>query len=54
MAYGKKAVMALMGRGIGEDIAARILRNLHETEAEFLRDLLKAEISYARTRRFWD
>jgi ATP-dependent Lhr-like helicase len=54
MAYGKKAVLALMGRGVGEDIAARILRNLHENESEFLRDLLKAEISYARTRRFWD
>jgi ATP-dependent Lhr-like helicase len=54
MAHGKKAVLALMARGIGADAAARILRNLHETEEEFLRDLLKAEISYARTRRFWD
>ncbi len=54
MAYGKKAVITLMARGIGPDIAARILRHLHENEEEFLRDLLKAEVSYARTRRFWD
>jgi len=54
MAHGEKAVLTLMGRGIGVDVAARILRNLHETEEEFLRDLLKAEVSYARTRRFWD
>ncbi|MCK5548362.1 MAG: ATP-dependent helicase, partial [Thermoplasmata archaeon] len=54
MAHGKKAVLALMARGIGVDAAARILRKPHETEEEFLRDLLKAEVSYARTRRFWD
>ncbi len=54
MAHGRKAVVALMGRGVGEDTAARILRGYHETEEDFLRDVLSAEITYARTKRFWD
>jgi ATP-dependent Lhr-like helicase len=54
MAHGRRAVLALMGRGIGEDTAARILRSYHETEEDFLRDVLAAEITYARTKRFWD
>lgn len=51
---GKKAVLALVARGVGVDTAARILANLHETEEEFLRDILRAEINYARTKRFWE
>jgi len=54
MAHGRRAVLALMGRGIGEDTAARILRGYHETEEDFLRDILAAEVTYARTKRFWD
>lgn len=54
MAHGRKAVLALMGRGVGEDTAARILRGYHETEEDFLRDVLAAEVQYARTKRFWD
>src|SRR3989442_1102822 len=54
MAHGRKAVLALMARGVGEDTAARILRGYHETELDFLRDVLGAEITYARTKRFWD
>ena len=60
--YGKIALMALMGRGIGPDTAARILRRYNRMELEkseelylkFLRDILKAELNYARTRGFWD
>ena len=60
--YGKTAIMALMGRGIGPDTAARILRRYNITELEksdelqikFLRNILKAELNYARTRGFWD
>ena len=60
--YGKTALLALMGRGIGPDTAARILRRYNKTELEksdelqirFLRDILKAELNYARTRGFWD
>ena len=54
MAHGRKAVVALMARGVGEDTAARILRGYHETEEDFLRDLPAAEVTYARTKRFWD
>lgn len=52
--HGKRAVLALRARGIGPDTAARILAMHYETEEEFLRRILSAEITYARTRRFWD
>ncbi|MGQ9588132.1 MAG: DEAD/DEAH box helicase, partial [Thermoplasmata archaeon] len=54
MAHGKKAVIALVGRGVGPDTAARILARYHTEEDEFLRDILAAEVTYARTKRFWD
>ncbi len=62
LTYGKHAVMALMGRGIGPDTAARILRRYNaqmleksdELQMKFLKDILKAELNYARTRGFWD
>lgn len=60
--YGKHALLALVGRGIGPDTAARILRKYNivdleksdEMQIRFLRDILKAELNYARTRGFWD
>jgi ATP-dependent Lhr-like helicase len=52
--YGKKAVIALAGRGVGPETAARILSQLRDDEIAFLRDILAAEINYARTRSFWD
>lgn len=62
LTYGKVAIMALVGRGIGPDTAARVLRRYDRMELEkseelqlkFLRDILKAELNYARTRGFWD
>lgn len=54
MSHGKRAVIALVGRGVGPDTAARILARYHLEEDEFLRDLLEAEVNYARTKRFWD
>lgn len=53
-AHGKRAVLALVARGVGPDTAARILARYHADEDEFLRDILAAEITYARTKRFWD
>lgn len=54
VSHGKKAVITLQGRGIGVDTAGRILAKFHETEEDFLRDILKSEVNYARTKRFWD
>ena len=62
LTYGKNAVLALMGRGIGPETAARILRKYNvqmleksdEIHMKFLKDILKAELNYARTRGFWD
>jgi ATP-dependent Lhr-like helicase len=54
MAHGRKAVMALVARGVGPDVAGRILRRYHQEERDFLRDILEAEVNYARTKRFWD
>ena len=62
LSYGKPALLALVGRGIGPDTAARVLRRFNISELEkseelqikFLRDILKAELTYARTRGFWD
>ena len=53
-AHGKRAVLALMARGVGAANAAKILRRYHDSEEDFLRDILTAEVTYARTRRFWD
>ena len=53
LSHGKRAVVALAARGVGVDTAARILNFQHETEEEFLRSLLSAEVQYAKNRRFW-
>ena len=62
LSYGKPGILTLVGRGIGPDTAVRILRkfNVHELlksdelQIKFLREILKAELIYARTRGFWD
>jgi len=54
MAHGRKALMTLVARGVGPDTAARLLQRYYRNEEEFLRDILVAEVLYARTKRFWD
>jgi ATP-dependent Lhr-like helicase len=51
---GRRAALVLAGRGIGPDTAAKILRTLHTDEDEFLRDVMNAEILFAKNKRFWD
>jgi ATP-dependent Lhr-like helicase len=75
--HRKRAIMALMARGVGPTNAGRILARQYKAfadpaewenipgacssiaapdaeELEFLRDILEAEVNYARTKRFWD
>ncbi len=54
MDHGERALMALAARGVGPDTAGRILMRQREDEEAFLRDILQAEVTYARTRQFWD
>ncbi|MCX6814519.1 MAG: DEAD/DEAH box helicase [Candidatus Aenigmarchaeota archaeon] len=49
---GRNAVIALAGRGVGRKAAGRILAKMH-TDDELLQDILRAEQTYARNRRFW-
>ena len=51
---GRRACMTLAGRGIGPDVASRILRTMYTDEDDFLRDILSAEVLYAKNKRFWD
>jgi ATP-dependent Lhr-like helicase len=51
---GRKAVIAMSGRGVGPTTATRVLRRLHRSEDDLYLDILKAEREYARTRLFWD
>lgn len=51
--YGKKALLTFAAYGVGADTAARILAK-QKDGYEFLKEIMQAEINYARTRRFWD
>ena len=51
---GYEAILCLMGRGIGEATAQRILRkHKGKNEESLLKAIHHAEVEYARTRRFW-
>ncbi|MCX6688676.1 MAG: DEAD/DEAH box helicase [Methanoregula sp.] len=52
LSSGKKAVIALSGRGVGPENASRILLTL-ATEDAFYREILKAERSFIQTHRYW-
>ena len=51
---GYDAILCLMGRGIGEATAQRVLRKVRPNDLDSLLHMIhKAEVEYARTRRFW-
>lgn len=50
---GKKAVMALAGRGVGASTAVRLLSRYSASEDDFFKEILAAEKQFARTKRFW-
>ncbi|TFG13466.1 DEAD/DEAH box helicase [Candidatus Thorarchaeota archaeon] len=52
--YGKKALLALAGRGIGPTTASRVLRPGQTDRLTLLHSIAKAEQEYERTRPFWD
>lgn len=52
--HGLEAVMCLMGRGIAEETATRVLRgHIAGERVRLLRAIHNAELNYARTRRYW-
>ncbi|HID73544.1 MAG TPA: hypothetical protein EYP43_00680 [Thermoplasmata archaeon] len=52
--HGDRALMCLAARGVGPTTAARLLRLYGFDELELLRGILNAEVTFARTHRFWD
>ena len=51
---GMDAILALMGRGVGEATCQRLMRKVERGDIEGLLEAIHlAEIEYARTRRFW-
>ena len=54
LAHGKRGALVLAARGVGPQTAMRILRKPYDTEEQFLREILKAEVHFAKTKRFWD
>jgi ATP-dependent Lhr-like helicase len=52
LSSGKKAIIALAGRGVGPEAAARIL-NTFASGDNFYREILKAERKFVQTHRFW-
>jgi ATP-dependent Lhr-like helicase len=53
MSSGKKATLALAGRGVGPKAASRILSKNPSSEDELLNLILEEEKRFARTKRFW-
>jgi ATP-dependent helicase Lhr and Lhr-like helicase len=51
--YGSRALLALATYGVGPDTAARVLGRMHSNEEDFFFDLLDAQKTFIKTRKFW-
>ncbi len=51
--YGKNAVVVLSARGVGPKTAGRILSKMFTDEYDLFRAILKAEVTFAKTSKFW-
>jgi ATP-dependent Lhr-like helicase len=52
--HGKDAIICMMGRGIAEETATKILRgHIIGERVRLLRSIHNAELKYASTRRYW-
>jgi ATP-dependent Lhr-like helicase len=52
-AYGKRAAIALSTYGVGAETGARVLANMRREEMQFFADLLEAQKTFIRTKRYW-
>ena len=52
LSSGRDAVIALSGRGVGPDSAARILATFAKGD-NFYREILKAERRFVQTHQYW-
>ena len=52
-AYGNRALAALSTYGIGPATAARVLRLLRKDKRQFLIDLLEAQKTFIKTKKYW-
>jgi len=53
MTYKKGAAIMLAGRGVGPHTAKRILRRYHQDYEDLLKDVLKAERQFMKTKKYW-
>jgi len=53
LSYGRRAVEALMVRGVGPVTTYQVLSRMHQDEKALYSDLLKAKIQYMKTRQYW-
>jgi ATP-dependent Lhr-like helicase len=52
-AYGKKALVALSTYGVGPSTADRVLKRLHRDEEGFYLDLIEAQKSFIKNKKYW-
>jgi len=51
--YGRKALIALSVYGIGPATAERVLKRLHRDENSFYMDLIEAQKTFIKTKKYW-